>query len=202
MRMVASLQVLARDEGLTSAKEADRAVRAALDGYRGGIAQVRRRPVPRHLVRADHGRGSAQRRRGRGAGGHRRARLHKRARKRSNVGAAKKFTEVVDGRVRLVEAPPFRVRDDRADRAIVEEVVRRVSLVVAGGAALPPRPLRLRRRRPPGGGRGQRRDARVPRAAPGRAPGRSAASCRSSRPGHRCTRPSSRRAATRTTASG
>ena len=50
------------------------------------------------------------------------ARLHKRARKRSNVGAAKKFTEVVDGRVRLVEAPPFRVRNDRVDDALVDEV--------------------------------------------------------------------------------
>ena len=50
------------------------------------------------------------------------ARIRTRARKRSNVGAAKKSTEVVDGRVRLVEAPPFRVRDDRADRAIVDEV--------------------------------------------------------------------------------
>ena len=29
---------------------------------------------------------------------------------------------MVDGRVRLVEAPPFRVRDDRAGRAIVDEV--------------------------------------------------------------------------------
>ena len=39
MRMAASLQVLARDAGLTNAREADRAVRAALDGYRGGISQ-------------------------------------------------------------------------------------------------------------------------------------------------------------------
>jgi uncharacterized protein (DUF2252 family) len=50
------------------------------------------------------------------------ARVRKRARKRSNLGAAKKFTEVVDGRLRLVEAPPFRVRDDGADQAVVEEV--------------------------------------------------------------------------------
>ena len=39
MRMVASLQVLARDAGLVNAREADRAVGAALDGYRAGISQ-------------------------------------------------------------------------------------------------------------------------------------------------------------------
>ena len=47
--------------------------------------------------------------------------VHKQAVKRTNTGAAKKFTEVVDGRRRLVEAPPFRVRDDRTD-GIVDEV--------------------------------------------------------------------------------
>ena len=121
MRMAASLQVLARDAGLTKARDVDRAVRAALDGYRSGIsryaearfldvwyAQITSADLLSVVVaeeRADIA-----------------ARLHKRARKRSNVGAAKKFTEVVDGRVRLVEAPPFRVRDDRAGRAIVDEV--------------------------------------------------------------------------------
>ena len=121
MRMAASLQVLARDAGLPNARDADRAVRAALDGYRSGIsqyaearfldiwyAQITAEDLLSVVVaeeRADIA-----------------ARLHRRARKRSNVGAAKKFTEVVDGRVRLVEAPPFRVRDDGADRAIVDEV--------------------------------------------------------------------------------
>ena len=121
MRMVTSLQVLARDAGMTNAKEADRAVRAALEGYRVGIAQYAEArfldiwyaqitaddllavAVPEERVDLA-------------------ARLHKRARKRSNAGAAKKFTEVVDGRVRLREAPPFRVRDERVDRAVVEEV--------------------------------------------------------------------------------
>ena len=37
------------------------------------------------------------------------AKLHKQAHKRSNVGAAKKFSEEAGGgRLRLVEAPPFR----------------------------------------------------------------------------------------------
>ena len=121
MRMAASLQVLARDTGLTNAREADRAVRAALDGYRSGIsryAEARFLDVWYAQITADdllsvvvaEERADIA------------ARLHKRARKRSNVGAAKKFTEVVDGRVRLVEAPPFRVRDDRAGQAIVDEV--------------------------------------------------------------------------------
>ena len=121
MRMVASLQVLARDHGMTNAKEADRAVRATLEGYR---TQIARYADARFLdiwyeqitaedllsVVVDEEREDIA------------ARIHKRARKRSNLGAAKKFTEVVDGRVRLVEAPPFRIRDDRADRDIVEDV--------------------------------------------------------------------------------
>jgi uncharacterized protein (DUF2252 family) len=121
MRMVACLHVLARDTGLTNAAAAERAVRAALDGYRTGIsryaeahfldvwyAQITADDLLSVVVdeeRADIA-----------------ARLHRRARKRSNVGAAKKFTEVVDGHVRLVEAPPFRARDHRADRAIVDDV--------------------------------------------------------------------------------
>ncbi len=121
MRMVASLQVLAREEGLKHASEAGRAVSAALDGYRSGISQyadARFLDVWYEQITADdllsvvvaEERADIS------------ARLHKRARKRSNLGAAKKFTEVVDGCVRLVEAPPFRVRDDLADRAVVEEV--------------------------------------------------------------------------------
>ena len=121
MRLAASLYVLALDGGLTGARDADRAVRAALDGYREAIAryaearfldiwyaQITAEDLLSVVVaeeRADMA-----------------ARLHKRARKRSNVGAAKKFTEVVDGRVRLVEAPPFRVRNDRVDDALVDEV--------------------------------------------------------------------------------
>ena len=121
MRMVASLQVLARDNGLTNAEDADRAVRAAVEGYR---TQITRFANARFLdiwyeqitaedllsVVVDDERDDIA------------ARLHQRARKRSNVGMAKKFTEVVDGRLRLVEAAPFRIRDDRADRDIVEDV--------------------------------------------------------------------------------
>jgi len=122
MRMVASLAVLADHHG-SSGKEADRAVRAALDGYRTQIAHY---ASARFLdvwyeqftagdllgvVVEDEEREDIA------------ARLDRRARKRSNVGAAKRFTEVVDGRRRLTEEPPFRVRDDRADRAIVESVL-------------------------------------------------------------------------------
>jgi uncharacterized protein (DUF2252 family) len=122
IRMVASLQVLAHHGGLTNAKEPDRAVRAALDGYRTGIsryADARFLDVWYEQITAEDLLSVVvAEERAEIAG-----RLHNRARKRSNVGAAKKFTEVVDGRVRLVEAAPFRVRDDRADRAIVEEVL-------------------------------------------------------------------------------
>ena len=122
MRMVASLQVLARDHGVTSAKDADRAVGAALDGYRTQIAryadarfldiwyeQITAEDLLSVVVVDEELEDIV-------------TRVHERARKRSNTGAAKKFTEMVDGRVRLVEDPPFRVRDDRADRDTVEEV--------------------------------------------------------------------------------
>ncbi len=121
MRLVASLHVLARDAGSTSVGAADRAVAAAVDEYRTGIsryaqarfldvwyAQITADDLLRVLVgeeRADIA-----------------TRLHRRAKKRTNLGAAKKFTEVVDGRVRLVEAPPFRTREHRAERDTVDEV--------------------------------------------------------------------------------
>jgi uncharacterized protein (DUF2252 family) len=122
LRMVASLQVLARDHGPTSAEEADRAVTAALDGYRsqiGRYAGARFLDIWYEQITAEDLLSVVV------VDGEREdivAQVHKRARKRSNPGAAKKFTEVVDGRVRLIEAPPFRVRDDRADRDTVEEV--------------------------------------------------------------------------------
>src|SRR5262249_55454747 len=121
MRLVASLHVLALDTGRPAKRDAERAVRAALDGYRAGIAQyaeARFLDIWYAQITADDLLSVVV--------GEERAdiaaRLHKRAAQRSNVGAAKKFTEVVDGRVRLVEAPPFRVRNDRADEALVEEV--------------------------------------------------------------------------------
>ena len=121
MRMVTSLQVLTRDAGTTNAKEADRAVRAALEGYRVGIAQyaeARFLDIWYAQITADDLLAVAVPEERADLA----ARLHKRARKRSNAGAAKKFTEVVDGRLRLREAPPFRVRDAHGDRAVVEEV--------------------------------------------------------------------------------
>ena len=201
MRMAASLQVLARTEGLKDGKEADRAVRAALDGYRVGIAryaharfldiwyaQITAGDLLRVVVGEERADAAA-------------ARLHKRARKRSNVGSARKFAEVVDGRVRLVEAPPFRVREHRADRAIVEEVV------AAYRASLPEERRYLfdryvlvdvARQVVGVGSVGMRVYLSCSRVHART----TCSSCRSSRPGRRCTRPSSRRAATRTTASG
>ena len=110
-----------RQATTVGAKSGDRALRAALDGYRTRIAEYADArfldiwydqitaedlldlAVPEE--RAD-----------------RAARLHKQATSARTSGAAKKFSEVVDGRLRLVEAPPFRVRDDRSTSAMVEEV--------------------------------------------------------------------------------
>ena len=129
------------------------------------------------------------------------ARLHKRARKRSNVGAAKKFTDVVDGRLRLVEAPPFRIRDDPADRDVVEDVFAayRLSLTEERRYLLDRYSFVDVVRQVVGVGSVGMRVYLVLLQGSAQT---ICASCRSSRPDRRCTRPFSRRAPTRTTANG
>jgi len=119
MRMIASLHVLARSQDVDRSAEADRATAAALAEYRAQIAryadarfldiwyeQFTADDVLDLVVREERADIAA--------------RILKRARQRSNVGAVKQFTHVVDGHRRLTEAPPFRVREDRTDRSIVE----------------------------------------------------------------------------------
>ena len=119
-RMVTSLHVLAGDLDLKGAA-CDRAVRAALEAYRTRISQYaneRFLDIWYDQITADDlldvvvadERADIS------------ARIHQRARKRSNLRAARKLTEEVAGEVRLIEAPPFRVREDRIDRPLVEEV--------------------------------------------------------------------------------
>jgi uncharacterized protein (DUF2252 family) len=119
MRMIVSLHVLACSQDVDNVDEAERAVGVALEEYR---AQMKRYSDARFLdiwyeqftaddvlelvvqeERADIA-----------------ARILKRARRRSNLGAVEQFTQVVDGHRRLIEAPPFRIRDDGTDRALVE----------------------------------------------------------------------------------
>ena len=120
MRMIASLQVLACNQGMDKAADGDRAVRTALKAYRAKMAdyadtafldiwyeQFTAEDLV-SLVDAEHQDDLSRR-------------IRKHATKRSTTGAAKKFTETVKGRLRLVEAPPFRVRDDEIDTAVVHE---------------------------------------------------------------------------------
>ncbi len=120
MRMIASLHVLATSQGNDSIVEADQAVRAALVEYRTFIARYADTPfldIWYHQFTADdlldllveEERADVA------------TRLAKRVRKRSNLAAARKFTEVTNGQRRLVEVPPFRTRHDGADRALVEQ---------------------------------------------------------------------------------
>jgi uncharacterized protein (DUF2252 family) len=120
LRMLASLRVLGTSEGLVRPKVLDRALRAALEGYRAKIAEyvdARFLDIWYDQITADDLLDLAvpEERADRAA------RLHKQAHKRSNVGAAKRFSEVAGGRLRLVEAPPFRVHVP-ADLDMVEEV--------------------------------------------------------------------------------
>ncbi len=119
LRLAASLHVLADDQVATDAAVGDAAVHAALDGYRTRMRHYADLPfldIWYDQITADDVLDVAvpEEREDRAAW------VHKQAIKRTNTGAAKKFTEVVDGRRRLTEAPPFRVRDGRADGTVDE----------------------------------------------------------------------------------
>jgi uncharacterized protein (DUF2252 family) len=112
-RFLASLVVLARDCGLP-AKTAQRAVDQALRSYRAGIARYADAPeldIWYDLVTATNLLdvfGPEEREQVS-------VRIEKRSRTRTSAGAARKLTERVDGRLRIVEDPPVRVRSRRAD---------------------------------------------------------------------------------------
>jgi uncharacterized protein (DUF2252 family) len=119
LRTLASVHVLAREQGC-SAREADDAVAAASEAYRVGIAryaEARVLDVWYEQITADDVLDALVPEEREDAA----SRLRKRAAKRSNAGVAKRFTEVVDGRRRLLEAPPLRVRE-RHGADVVEAV--------------------------------------------------------------------------------
>lgn len=114
-RFVASLVVLARDNGV-SERRAIRAVRSGLHAYRDKIAEyaaAHELTVWYDLVTSQHLlRLFEPEERERVA-----RRLEKRAARRTSQGAARKLTEVVDGRTRIVDDPPVRVRLDDSPEA-------------------------------------------------------------------------------------
>jgi uncharacterized protein (DUF2252 family) len=119
LRLAASLHVLAEEHAGADVEAGDAAVHAAVDGYRTYMRRYARTPhldiwydqisaadlvaVAVSEERADQS-----------------AWIHRQAAKRTNTGAARKLTTVVDGGRRLTEAPPFRVHDDRAAAAAAD----------------------------------------------------------------------------------
>lgn len=110
MRMLSSLQVLACSQGKDRATHGRDAVRSALKGYRTQMAHYADTPfldiwyeqfTAEDLISLVDVEDQDRLTR----------RVKKRAAKRSTMGALRKFTETVDGQIRLTEAPPFRVRD-------------------------------------------------------------------------------------------
>jgi uncharacterized protein (DUF2252 family) len=122
-RYLASLVVLARDNGLPEST-ARRAVQAGLRSYRGRMshyASARVLEIWYGLVTADDllQQVFEPEERERVS-----ARLDKRAKRRTSAGAARKLTRLVDGRLRIVEDPPIRVRlQDDDSVAFADEIV-------------------------------------------------------------------------------
>ncbi len=121
-RYLASLVVLARDNGLPEST-ARRAVQAGLLSYRGRMshyASARVLEIWYGLVTADDllQQVFEPEERERVS-----ARLDKRAKRRTSAGAARKLTRPVDGRPRIVEDPPIRVRlQDEDSVAFADEM--------------------------------------------------------------------------------
>lgn len=122
-RFVASLMVVARDNGVPE-RRAVRAVQAGLRAYRGKITDysvAHELTVWYDLVTSNQLLGlfkpEEQERVAR--------RLNKRAARRTSRGAARKLTAMVDGRMRIVDDPPVRVRlpaDSGDSRELAAEV--------------------------------------------------------------------------------
>ena len=109
LRFVASLVVLARDNGIDE-KTAVKAVRAGFTGYRDSIATYATWPILdvwSAKVSADDLVGYLAPDEGAQLDKY----LTKRAAKRSNRGASKKFTHLVDGRRTITEDPPYRTHE-------------------------------------------------------------------------------------------
>ena len=109
LRFVASLVVLARDNGIDEAT-AVKAVRAGFTGYRESIGTYATWPILdvwSAKVSADDLVGYLAPEEGAQLDKY----LTKRAAKRSNRGASKKFTHLVDGRRTITEDPPYRTHE-------------------------------------------------------------------------------------------
>lgn len=107
LRFLTSLVVLARDNGADE-QTAVEAVRAGFTGYRESIATYARSPILdvwSATVSADDLAGYLAPEEGAQLDKY----ITKRAEKRSNRGASKKFTHLVDGRRVIIENPPYRV---------------------------------------------------------------------------------------------
>ena len=120
MRMVASLQVLAADQGAVGADAGEQAVRAALGAYRRRMSryaderfldiwydQITDEDLLQVVVEEEREDLATA--------------ISRRARKQTNQRAIKRFAKV-DDRARLIEAPPLRTRCKQLDQAMAMEV--------------------------------------------------------------------------------
>jgi uncharacterized protein (DUF2252 family) len=121
-RLATSLIVLARDNERPEA-EAHRAVDRALTAYRTRIQQYAGAPE----LKVWYDQVSAEKLVGYFEPEDRErvsARIERQSRRRTSRGAAKRLTETVDGRARITDNPPFRVRlEDPGEIALEEQVL-------------------------------------------------------------------------------
>ena len=143
-RWLASLVVLARDNGLPRG-EAPPGGRRGARGYRAGCP-LRRGRRAGDLVRPVDVADLLELLRARGPRPAR-AQLNKQARKRTTPGRVEKLTEIVDGRLRILQEPPFRVLRRPAPSGHVARGRRRLRPLAAVGPGATSRPFRLRGRR-------------------------------------------------------
>ncbi len=119
-RLVASVVVLARENGLTESV-ADRAVADCLRAYRQRIARYARSTpleIWYDLITADQLIALYKPAEQEQVTSH----IKRKARKRTSTGAARKLTETIGGRMQITEDPPLRVRL-QADELALEDAV-------------------------------------------------------------------------------
>jgi uncharacterized protein (DUF2252 family) len=120
LRLAASIIVLARDTGLETSV-GERAVGLCLRSYRERMDRysvTRQLDIWYDLITADQLTALFKPAERELATSH----ISRKARQRTSAGAARKLTETLDGRLRITEDPPLRVRLDNDERGLADQV--------------------------------------------------------------------------------